>query len=392
MKQIMTIDLEAGGQRRYAVYLHNMKYDGKQIHRDVSRNLLAHLVSSLKPDIVGIDNLSEYRKIFGILPKGTHLVEVCRTVSGTFRGITELAREAGIPVTDHPNPSVAARLLAVLILKGYGSVARWSDKKNKIVYHPLDWIDRSFQSHLKEATAKEFQRMTNKEVNNPSDLVNIFAEIGIIDEYYSIGKGKEAEIFLTSMEPFGRIAIKVFYKFSPSTKSFSTPSLSSNDWRKPSVLAAIESRHLRFLLKRGYNVPEVYHREGPMIFMEGIFNSDGSRAGTLSTTDLRKYKDPIIYFDELMDTLFQMFTEDLFVHGDFSPPNILIQDGEIRMIDVLQGRRWTHADPSEGLISYPDAIQILKSDVTSICKHFRQKYRLVIDVPSIIEEFQKASI
>ena len=385
----MAIDLETGGHRRYAVYLHSMKYDSSQIIRDVTQNLLAHIASSLKPDIIAVDNLSEFPKIFGITPPSSTVVEVCRSSDGKYRSIGELAKEVDIQLLSHPNPSKTARLLAVLILKGYGSALEWSQSSRRILYHPLEWIDNKTKSVFEDATTKVFKKLTEKQISKPSDLLHVLRELKIIDDYFTIGKGKEAELFLSSIEGLGDVVIKIFYKFSSTTKGMNLAGLSSDDWRVPSILASVETRNLRFLQKNQIPVPEVYHRDGPLVIMEGILDENGQVSRSLRGADLRTTGNPIDYFEQLIDLLYRMFTELNFVHGDYSPPNILVQDGELKIIDVLQSKRWTFSNAYENFLTYDDAFAIVSNDILSICKHFKQKYRLVIDVDAIIEEFRQ---
>lgn len=363
---------------RFAVVLRNCRYAGRSEFDSVSPTQVAEMVRVLSVEAVLVDNLSELKTLLGLLPSSVHLVEVCNRDS-QYRSIESMCAEAGFNLPVRLTPLTTCRLLLKLVDHGFGSIMEWSYGEGRFVSRPLEGIERR-------------QRVPPVDVDRPSQLMAFLEEIGALDmNPIVIGRGKEAEVFFGISDR--AYAFKVFYKFSPSTRHFRPRGLSSSDWRMPTYLSSLEFSNLRALLKAGVRVPEPIRKVGPLLVMEGIVNESLSLypAPSLLSVDLRKVGlSPSEVFEDCLNELYHMFTRGFLIHGDFSPPNLLVGDDGIYVIDVLQGRRFSLGEATSTEVSFHEGLEVLKGDLKTLCRFFKRRYRLLPDMDSLLHEFVSA--
>jgi len=88
-------------------------------------------------------------------------------------------------------------------------------------------------------------------------------------------------------------------------------------------------------------------------------------------------EDPVGVFDEIIENVKKAFKEAEVVHGDLSEYNVIIQKGgKVLIID------WPQWVPS----IHPSAPLLLRRDILILSKFFRRKYKVDLDVESILDE------
>ena len=95
-----------------------------------------------------------------------------------------------------------------------------------------------------------------------------------------------------------------------------------------------EFEALFLLSERGLPVPRPYFRTSKALAMELVAHEDGEAAPQLVRSKLPSERVAAIY-DGLLEDLLDMLRLDL-IHGDLSPYNILVRDGELVIIDFPQ--------------------------------------------------------
>ncbi len=383
-EKLLSIDLHSGRSdrshrrfSRFAVVLRNCVYRGRTEFESVGITHLAEMVRVTGVVAVLVDNLSEFRSFLRYVPATVHLIEVCNQ-GDRYLSLSAMLEELGLKLAK-PDPLMTARLLLKLVDAGFGSVMEWSYAKGTFEAHPLSAVRR-------------VKRIPSLRVDRPSQLMAFLEEIGSVDmPTIVIGKGKEAEVYFGRAEE--SYVFKVFYKYSPSTRRFRPRGLSASDWRMPTFLAALEFSNLRSLLKLDVCVPAPIRKIGPLLVMEGVCNESLGffPAPSLQTIDLVKHGlSPSEVFEDCLNELYHMFTEGYYVHGDFSPPNLLVGDEGIVVIDVLQSRRFSLDEATSTSISFKEAVDVLRQDLGTLCRFFRRRYRLLSDLDSLVSEFVAA--
>ncbi|MCG3219681.1 MAG: hypothetical protein KAR35_11750, partial [Candidatus Heimdallarchaeota archaeon] len=100
--------------------------------------------------------------------------------------------------------------------------------------------------------------------------------------------------------------------------------------------------------------------------------------------------DPIEVLEDILDIYYKIFADCYVAHGDFNEHNLIWHNNQIFVIDVLQARKYNSNNISPfaskgNYISKIEAYELLERDITSIMRHFRQKYSVSFDTKEVIE-------
>lgn len=204
----------------------------------------------------------------------------------------------------------------------------------------FEWVDRRVFDQV-------FDRLT---------LLSIYKlmKSGSIDTIeYPIARGKEAHVFYAK-SPEGPVAVKIFHTSNAVFKNLmqyieGDPRFGGLKRRHRDLVTIWvrkEHRNLMRLKKWDLNVPEPLAVFNNVLVMEYIGIED-SPAPKLRDVEVENYE---VVFDKLLEFLCISWHDAKLVHADFSPFNVLMQDGEPVVIDVGQAVALAHPSANEFLV------------------------------------------
>ncbi|MFW9935146.1 MAG: RIO1 family regulatory kinase/ATPase [Candidatus Thorarchaeota archaeon] len=187
------------------------------------------------------------------------------------------------------------------------------------------------------------------------------------------GEGKEATVYraLDAMEK--EVAVKFLRWGRSSFRSVRRLRTLKDEgtfsWMDLSKRAANrEFSALRKLQKVGGQVPHPIAVNRHVIVMSKI-------SGQL-LLDVMDFKKPQIVFERIIQQVKLAYEEAEIVHGDLSEYNIFVdEEDQIILFDWPQWQPLTH----------PNALWLLKRDITNVATFFRRRFRLQYDVNEILE-------
>ncbi|MFX1564568.1 MAG: RIO1 family regulatory kinase/ATPase [Promethearchaeota archaeon] len=92
--------------------------------------------------------------------------------------------------------------------------------------------------------------------------------------------------------------------------------------------------------------------------------------------DIMDFKEPQNVFERIVQQIRLAYVEAEIIHGDLSEYNIFVDEGgQIILFDWPQWQPLTH----------PNALWLLKRDITNVATFFRRRFRLQYDVNEILE-------
>jgi len=205
---------------------------------------------------------------------------------------------------------------------------------------------------------------------------NIIKSIGNIR-----GKGKESDVYecllfngdqaIIKFHRLGRISFRNIKKL----RSYITKQKHLN-WLYMSRLSAhreyealnlIQSKNLDF------KVPKVYGWNRHAIVLSLLYGDELYKFNEIN--------EPVKIFEEILDQYYKIYTNVGIIHGDLGEFNVILSpNNDIMIIDWPQ---WVSKD-------HPHAQQYLKRDIENITEFFKRKYKLEIDVDSILYKFLKS--
>ncbi len=209
----------------------------------------------------------------------------------------------------------------------------------------------------------------------PSDLLEL-VDRGVLDAVVCpLKSGKEADLFVVECDQLHYVA-KVYkerrlrsfkndcnYKEGRSVRSSrARRALSKNSkyGRKIAETAwhNAEVDALRLLQQAGVRVPHVHSHHERVVIMEMICDKQGQIAPQLAQVSLSRAQAQVMV-DKILDQVVLLLCNDL-IHGDLSPYNVLVRDGEPVVIDLPQCVSAAHN---------MQAARMLERDVTAITQY-----------------------
>lgn len=176
--------------------------------------------------------------------------------------------------------------------------------------------------------------------------------------------GKEANVYLAERDG-DDVALKI-YRIN--TSSFDDmryylegdPRFEGVRQKKDVVLAWVrkEYSNLERAGRAGVRVPEPHAVERNVLVMEFV-GSDGERAPQIREVELTN---PETAFDVVAEYMRRLYSAGL-VHGDLSEYNVLLQDGDVVLIDLGQAVT----------IHHPNSDDLLRTDCRNVARYFRDQ-------------------
>ncbi len=229
-------------------------------------------------------------------------------------------------------------------------------EKNRIDYRRIKKIDQSkkravIESVFDERTIFQLNKLL---VNGPLDRVE-----GVISA------GKEANVYLAYDTKGKEVAIKI-YKIDSNTSKWmrnyivGDPRFNKIPHNISKIIflwASKEFKNLKRAYKVGLSVPEPIFIRNNILIMEYI-GFESIPAPLLK--DIRKPKDPLNLFSEILNFMKQLYKKAKLVHGDLSEFNILYHNQKPVIIDISQAVS----------IQHPKAEVYLARDIKNIFNFF----------------------
>ena len=214
---------------------------------------------------------------------------------------------------------------------------------------------------------------------------------GFIDSISgTIASGKESGIFLATLGPKGKKRCKELSIESPIViKIFRTSTLNfrkikryiSGDIRfkkhskKTREIIKLwvekEFRNLNRSNLAGVNVPKPILVKNNVLLMEFI-HSDGIPSPLLRNIPEERTESTL---KKILEQIYSLYKKGGLVHGDLSPYNILMRNGDPILIDMSQSI----------LVSHPRAQDFLKRDIENILVYFSEKGIPTPDAEDVLE-------
>jgi RIO kinase 1 len=142
-----------------------------------------------------------------------------------------------------------------------------------------------------------------------------------------------------------------------------------------SVWARKEFSNLKRMFKAGVNVPEpiCFHRN---IIVMRFIGENGVRAPLLKEVhEAGELEEELAIkiFQKLIYFVYKLYWDAKLVHGDLSEYNVMVFNGEPYIIDVSQAI----------LTDHPNALDLLRRDITNLVRFFGEEVGL--EIPSVDE-------
>jgi len=237
-------------------------------------------------------------------------------------------------------------------------------EKNKIDLKRKKKIDDSGKRAVIESVLDE------RTIFNISKLL----DKGIITQIVGIiSAGKEANVYLAYDSNGSEVAVKIYKIDSNTSKWMRNYILGDPRFKKiPSNISKIiflwaskEYKNLMRAYKANLSVPKPIYIKNNILLMEYI-GFESIPAPLLK--DIKKPKDPVNLFNEILNFIKLLYNKAKLVHGDLSEFNILYHNQKPVVIDISQGVA----------IQHPKAEVYLARDIKNIFKFFN---KLGLDTP-----------
>ncbi len=233
---------------------------------------------------------------------------------------------------------------------------KWDWMKDKHYAKIFKEIEKKIEGVIGKGKFEWVDRRVFDQVFDSKTLLAVYKlmNAGLISELsWPIARGKEAHVF-RGEGPNGPIAVKIFHTSNAVFRNLMKYIEGDNRFgglkRKHRDLVTVwvrkEYRNLMRLKKNGLSVPEVYGINENILVMEYIGDE------TSPSPRLRdvKVENPKEIFEELVNFLKVCWNDSKLVHADFSDYNILLQNGNVRVIDVGQAVPQNHPSAKEFLV------------------------------------------
>jgi len=229
-------------------------------------------------------------------------------------------------------------------------------EKKGIDYRRMKKIDQSKKRAVIESVFDErtIFHLNKLLVNGPLERV-----VGVISA------GKEANVYLAYDTNGKEVAIKI-YKIDSNTSRWmrkyivGDPRFNKIPHNVSKVIflwASKEFKNLKRAYKVGLSVPEPIYIRNNILIMEYI-GFESIPAPLLK--DIRKPKEPLNLFSEILNFIKQLYKKAKLVHGDLSEFNILYHNQKPVVIDISQAVA----------IQHPKAEVYLARDIKNIFNYF----------------------
>lgn len=169
LPRVMGVDIASGGpgtpSSRYAVVVIEGENRVVARHESVPLARLIRLAWTLEPEVIAVDNIFELgrsehdvTRIVSLLPPKTRIVQVTLE-GGKLAALREVAARHGVKLEGKPTPTATAYVLAVLALKGVGTVVSRLEEKTVITVSrkragsPGGWSQQRYQRKVRAAIA-----------------------------------------------------------------------------------------------------------------------------------------------------------------------------------------------------------------------------------------------
>jgi len=229
-------------------------------------------------------------------------------------------------------------------------------EKKGIDYRRMKKIDQSKKRAVIESVFDErtIFHLNKLLINGPLDRV-----VGVISA------GKEANVYLAYDTNGKEVAIKI-YKIDSNTSRWmrkyivGDPRFNKIPHNVSKVIflwASKEFKNLKRAYKVGLSVPEPIYIRNNILIMEYI-GFESIPAPLLK--DIKKPKEPLNLFSEILNFIKQLYKKAKLVHGDLSEFNILYHNQKPVVIDISQAVA----------IQHPKAEVYLARDIKNIFNYF----------------------
>ncbi|KAA0203363.1 hypothetical protein HAZT_HAZT006679 [Hyalella azteca] len=189
--------------------------------------------------------------------------------------------------------------------------------------------------------------------------------------YGCISTGKEANVYYCASEKYGPCALKIYKtstmvfkdrdKYVTGDYKFRHGYAKHNSRKKILVWAEKEFSNLHKLYSAGLRVPEPLKLRSHLLLMR-FLGHEQDPAPLLKDLKMSSKVATELYWSLVLD-MWTMYRVCRLVHADLSEFNLLVNDGQIFIIDVSQSVTPEH----------PHAIDFLKKDCFNITEFFRKK-------------------
>lgn len=231
------------------------------------------------------------------------------------------------------------------------------------VYREID----QFTTGLQARTGKDIK--TWGEVFDPQTVMSLhkLLRAGVLRSIdYPVKTGKEANVFKGTFDDGEDVAIKI-YRVATATFRHILKYIEGDPrfFRVPRdrrelvhAWAKKEYRNLERFREAGVDVPVPYRALNNIVIMEYLANENGPAK---SMKEEGPDNDPTQAFEKLWDDYKKMLSKARMVHADFSEYNVLMPNGQPRIIDVGQAV----------LDKHPMADEFMERDIKGLARFFR---------------------
>ena len=284
-----------------------------------------------------------------------------------------------------------------------------SSDSNQVSFYLLPPKQQNFNNRGYKKLAEELYRLTQVEEDYViPELDGKFGAEQIInlglcaETVYIIGSGKEATVYMARDNQGELVAIKLYRIYRTAHRSDlldldgnvsgarDKGTQSAVRVQAASILAMQEYDMLVELYDKGVPLPMPYEQKDFAYSMELLGSEIGPSPLLKEVNLLELGLEPIEVLEDILDIYYKMFTECHIAHADFNEHNLIWHNNRIFVIDVLQARKYNSNNISPfaskgNYISKIEAYELLERDITSIMRHFRQKYSVSFDTKEVIE-------
>ncbi len=364
-QKLMGVDIYSGNLRSsqkrayYSIYLWNCSYDSEVSFSRISKQRLFYLIRHLKPDYIVIDDLGEVHWT-GL--QNQKFILITRGGKNRFLSLQHLLQLEGMKKNAKPNSTESASLFVRFAMRGYGAK------------YKLDGLTGEWK--ILETSNINVNKLEFKSLKTTNQILSQLKSDRFITKSQIIAKGKEAEIFITETHNHQNRILKIYYPYSNGVKKYSKTKKKRTRWDIPEKLARHEEKLLKFVNSENIPAPQVYQRNGPVLWLEPLFYR-GRLAPTIRETDLRLLGNPMDYLYRSLNVFFDLFKRCHIFHRDFSVDNLLLTDDGVKVIDFTLATNMS-------TVSGEYRSELLKNIFSEIVNYFKSKYRLNFNAGEIL--------
>lgn len=219
------------------------------------------------------------------------------------------------------------------------------------------------------------------------DIVNELIDIGMLKKFVRvIGEGKEAIVLWGVNYDDLDVAIKIFKLYNSAHRELISKTSSYYRYEILEHFAKLEYHKQLHFYRSGIAVPEPLDCWGYAYSMRLIMHNS-EPAKLLSQIPKSQIKSPESILEQAIAML-KRFFEINYVHGDFSPYNLLLgDDGLLICIDFLQSRHFKRTnikDHSSKALTFNEALKVLCRDMRNLL-NYSKKFRLSCPEQDILD-------